>query len=278
MPDEFYQSHPCSPELSPFVRRYLYADQTADMTVRLAPTGYVYLGCMFNSGKIAVSSEGIEKLCPSRLHFVGQIRDKHNLTQYKGHIGHVLVEFTPTGFYRLLKIPASRITNLFPEVHEIDGALHQTLWLLLAGCDTREARLEALDSWLASLVPEALPEDPYTAVAAARIEKSNGNMRVSELSAELGISTRHFNRVFGHIVGVPPKYFAQVRQINHILNLLYEGDSAAALGELAGGCGYYDQAHLIKAMRRFCGEVPGRVLYANDPMLNAFLAKSMRVD
>lgn len=276
MPDEFYETYPCSPELAPFVRRYFYIEATVDMEIRLAPTGYVSLGFMFNSGEISVSGNGIEKRCPSRLHFVGQIRDKQNLARYRGHIGHLLAEFTPTGFHRLLKIPASRLTNLFPEVHEIDPCLHRALSLLLAGCNSREARLEALDAWLASLVPDALPADPYADTAAALIERSDGNLRVDEISAQLGICTRHLNRVFNHIVGVPPKYFAQVRQINRLLNLLYEGDETSALGMLACDCGYYDQAHLIKAMRRFCGEIPSRVLHANDPVLNSFLAKSFR--
>jgi AraC-like DNA-binding protein len=276
MPDEFYETLPPSPELSPFVRRYFYVEADVDLTIRLAPTGYVSLGAMFNSGEITVTSGGIAKHCPSRLHLVGQIRDRENIVCYRGHIGHLLTEFTPTGFHRLLKIHALRITNQFPEVYEVDPGLHQALWLLLAGCNTREARLKALDCWLLSLIPDALPDDPYVGAASASIERSDGNVRVSDLSAQLGICARHLNRVFNHIVGVPPKYFAQVRQINRLLNCLYEGDTAAALSVLAHDCGYYDQAHLIKAMRRFCGEAPGRVLTSDDPVLNSFLAKSFR--
>jgi AraC-like DNA-binding protein len=278
VPEEFYETYPCSPELAPFVRRYFYIEATVNVAIRLAPTGYVSLGFMFNSGEIGVSYDGVEKRCPSRLHFVGQIRDKKNLAWYRGHVGHLLAEFTPTGFYRLLKIPALRLTNQFPEIHEVDVDLHRTLWPVFSGCNSREARLEALDSWLASRVPDALPADPYADTAAVLIERSDGNVRVDEISAELSICTRHLNRVFNRIVGVPPKHFAQVRQINRFLNLLYEGDSSASLGELAYDCGYYDQAHLIRAMRRFCGEIPSRVLEANDPVLNSFLAKSFRAE
>ena len=57
-------------------------------------------------------------------------------------------------------------------------------------------------------------------------EASNGAVRVVDICADLGVNPRELIRRFTHIVGVTPKLFGQVMQINWVVGLLYANDTA----------------------------------------------------
>jgi len=109
------------------------------------------------------------------------------------------------------------------------------------------------------------------------LEQSNGSARIDQIAAELKVSERTLCRRFQRIVGMTPKYFGQVRQINYAVEMLM-ADDVAALTAIAHQGGFYDQSHFIKAMHTFFEQGHQQFLNSRDPELATFLGKSRRRD
>ena len=61
-----------------------------------------------------------------------------------------------------------------------------------------------------------------------------------------------------------PKLFARVARFDHAVALLRR-DRVASLAELAGACGYADQAHLTRDFCEFAGSPPAAFLRRKLP-------------
>ena len=82
---------------------------------------------------------------------------------------------------------------------------------------------------------------------------------IAQTTKQLGISHRHFIKVFGEEVGLTPKAFCRIRRFQEVLRLT-EGDHRVKWAELALSCGYFDQAHLIGDFQAFSGLTPSAYL------------------
>ena len=56
-------------------------------------------------------------------------------------------------------------------------------------------------------------------------------------------------------MGLPPKLLARIVRFDRLLRQLRTG-AAMSWADLALECGYYDQAHLVREVRRFTGVTP----------------------
>lgn len=93
--------------------------------------------------------------------------------------------------------------------------------------------------------------------AATRLTDTSAN--VNAVASELGVSVRHFRRVFREAVGMSPKTFAKVTRFHRALHAArVEGHVGWA--SIAAATGYYDQAHLIAEFRALAGVTPQALL------------------
>lgn len=77
---------------------------------------------------------------------------------------------------------------------------------------------------------------------------------ISLLSKDLGYSERHLNRIFKKVYGVTPKVLLNILRLHFCLNLLI--DEKKSLIEVSNLCGFYDQSHFIKEIKRYVGISP----------------------
>jgi AraC-like DNA-binding protein len=193
-----------------------------------------------------------------------------------------LAEFTALGFFQLTGMPAADFTGLALHVSSANSALAVDL----DNCTARgpdgainEARsaacLQALQRFLMRLAQSPHEVPAYLEKAVALIESSDGVTKVSDVAAEVGVSSRHLNRLFSHYVGVPPKYFCRVLQVNRALQAMKENDTKY-LTELAQLSGYFDQAHFNRAISEFFSDTPKEFLEKDETMLFEFLGKSRK--
>ena len=276
MHPELFTIHRPSECLLPFVRRFLHAETDVDLLVRPAPTGYVYLGAIFGDGAVYIVDGARELHCATGWHFSGQLRNHDVRVRYRGRVAHMLAEFTPTGFYRLTGVPAYRLTNASDDVMAYAPSLAQRLAPVRLQPLSLHERIEAVERCLVDLIPQARAEDTVVADAARMLEESNGGARIDHVAATLAVSARNLSRRFQHVVGVTPKYFGQVRQINYAVELLFSED-VAALTAIAHQGGFFDQSHFIKAMHAFFAQGPQQFLRSRSPELAVFLGKSRSV-
>jgi AraC family transcriptional regulator len=87
-------------------------------------------------------------------------------------------------------------------------------------------------------------------------EKLGGNIHLSQLARECGLSVSHFTRAFRRSFGVSPYRWLLERRIDYAKALLVTSDLPIA--NIALQSGFSDQAAFTRAFRRIVGDSPGR--------------------
>jgi transcriptional regulator GlxA family with amidase domain len=83
---------------------------------------------------------------------------------------------------------------------------------------------------------------------------------ISDLALRAGLSPRHFARSFLKATGYTPhKYLLGLRLIR-ARELMTRPGQAVCLKQIAGSCGFYDQAHFGRHFRRSFGTTPAEFL------------------
>ena len=85
--------------------------------------------------------------------------------------------------------------------------------------------------------------------------RAAGEARTRDLAAHLGLSQRHFIKVFSNQVGVTPKLFARVQRFQRAADLT-RNSPTPDWADIAAACGYFDQSHLIHDFQTFSGLSP----------------------
>ncbi|MEV0897141.1 helix-turn-helix domain-containing protein [Actinoplanes sp. NPDC049802] len=89
------------------------------------------------------------------------------------------------------------------------------------------------------------------------IAASSGAVAIGDLSVAAGVSSTHLAQRFKEIIGVTPKRLARAHRFTATVFAI---DPAGPVdwGDLAGGAGYFDQAHFGHEFREFTGLTPTR--------------------
>jgi AraC-like DNA-binding protein len=172
----------------------------------------------------------------------------------------LLVAFTPIGAAALLGVPADEVRNATIDLRALSKrlALQPCLPVRLAAAAGCEEKIRLTENWLASLLPAAEP-DRLVEAAVARIGDGKGVIRIDRLARAFELSESAFTRRFKSAVGAPPKRYASIVRVQHVLRLAGSGGN---LTQIAMEAGYFDQAHFIRDFRAIAGSAPGRILKA----------------
>ncbi len=133
------------------------------------------------------------------------------------------------------------------------GPAASRLWHRLGEC-AAPGRLGLLVPILSRRLRGA-PCDPATAHCVARIEGTEGRLRIGELQASTGFSSRQLERKFAQQVGVPPKALARIARFKAALSAL-ERPARPGWADVAAAAGFADQAHLAREFRTLSGVTP----------------------
>ena len=87
------------------------------------------------------------------------------------------------------------------------------------------------------------------------IYRSYGNIKITQdLAAQVGVSSRHLNRLFQQHTGLSTKSFAQTIRFQHACK--YLSDDPENSLKVALKTGYFDQAHLLKEFKARLNQSP----------------------
>ena len=84
-----------------------------------------------------------------------------------------------------------------------------------------------------------------------------GDLQLVELSTVAGVSRAHFARAFRNTIGMAPHAFVLQRRLARAVELLTPGK--LSVRKVAEQCGFADQAHLTRTIRRLFGMTPARI-------------------
>jgi AraC-like DNA-binding protein len=164
------------------------------------------------------------------------------------------VAFRPGGAAPFLDVPVSELRNRTVSLDAVWGRAGATLRERLRAAPSPAATVRVLTEALHEQLAAEGPPDVVTA-AVERIRRANGQVSVQTLVEESGYSHRHFTDRFRRAVGLPPKRFSRIVRLQDVLRRI-RASTAGNGARLAAACGYADQSHLIREMRRLTGITP----------------------
>lgn len=85
---------------------------------------------------------------------------------------------------------------------------------------------------------------------------------VALLARQAGLSQAHFSRGFRAATGQSPHGYVRARRVALASHMLL--NTTLSLDQIANRCGFYDQSHLNRTMRRLVGRTPGKFRAKRD--------------
>jgi len=186
------------------------------------------------------------------------------LISHTGHQEGVEIELTPLGCRILFGMPASALWDATLELDEIVGRAGIELWERLQVTTGWDERFAACDRALIRLAgdDEVAPE---LRRCWSTLVGSGGRISVAHLAGETGYSRQNLTRRFRDEFGLGPKLAARVVRFERARRLLEAGPPGRSIAEVAGACGYYDQAHLNRDFADLAGCTPTELLAGDVP-------------
>jgi AraC-like DNA-binding protein len=176
------------------------------------------------------------------------------------------VHFTSGGAAPFLQVPVSELANAHAPLRDVGDAGVATLRERLLSTDSAHARLALLEKWLTLQTARQETDDEAIAWAVGAIER-RPHVRMRDLTACIGHSSRWFIQRFSEHVGLTPKVFSRIRRFQHAIERMH-GEPDSDLADLALSLGYFDQAHFAHDFRAIAGMTPTAYLSARTAYPN----------
>lgn len=165
------------------------------------------------------------------------------------------IQFKPGQSRHFVALPAKELTDSHapaPEVlhFALDGIAEQI---------SRGTVFQALDRVLTRTLACRSPQVHRIDAALQYFVSSQQPVRIGDLAKNIGISRRHFERIFLDCVGVSPKMFATIQRYRAAAHALSHR-TGASLADVAAAMGYADQSHMTRDFMRLTGAGPTRFL------------------
>lgn len=168
-------------------------------------------------------------------------------------IDYMGVRLKPGSFYSLFHIGADRVMDNMIPFSEIEKEFD--LSLILSFSDTKN-RIKCLKKYLLNKI-ENNPKKEFIIVV-DELYKNPKEQSVINISNKLGYNKRQLFRIFKKNYGVSPKVLLNILRLHVCLTLLLERN--VRLIDISIQCGFYDQAHFIKEIKRYTGISPLKLL------------------
>ena len=180
------------------------------------------------------------------------------------------VMLTPLGARRLLGFPLCEVGDRLIDPCDLIGAASRDIAERLQEANSSAGRLAILEHEMTRRLAFSRDGPPRDLIwALRRLEATYGRVGVNTLAQELGCSRKHLTVRFRREFGMSPKLFARVARFDRAVELMRR-DRVASLAELAGDCGYADQAHLTRDFCEFAGSPPAAFLRRKLPNEGGF--------
>jgi AraC-like DNA-binding protein len=171
------------------------------------------------------------------------------------------ISFRPAGAVPFLKFPSDELHNQHVSLDDVWGRLASELRERVLAAPTPREKLRVAEIMLLERAAGVFDSQPVVEYAVHNFLARPATLKIAEVTAKTGFSSRRFIELFKQHVGMPPKMFCRVRRFQSVLKKIASGQQVR-WSDLALDCGYYDQAHFIHDFRSFSGINP--VKYLND--------------
>jgi AraC-like DNA-binding protein len=240
--------------------------------IPIFPTGFPLMVYLFGSIPDVVI-DGKKNNLKSRTILAGQICNAQIYSHFEGVYGQLGIVLYPSAPYYLFHKCGENLKNSMTPVEEIAPLCSASLMENFSVEKlSKTERLEELLNYLKGLEENRLPRIEWLERSLLRIFEENGNIEQKELVVSSGVCSRHFRRVFKKVIGVSPKYFCKVIQMNTAFEAINTSNSLE-LHHIALDCGYYDQSHFINNFRNMFGLSPEKFLKGKYSYIKNYMGR-----
>lgn len=179
----------------------------------------------------------------------------------------ILLRFAPGVFSKIFQIPSTEICAYGIPVEEILSADRLSkLKEASLGTDKLESIYRLIGRWSEESNNDSRYWDNCLIDGITQmVWNSSGTVRIQELSAETGYSSRYLQEILNRQVGLAPKKFCKHVRFQKALKMLeMPGISTSTI---AYALGYSDQAHFCREFKDYCGITPkeSRLIIPQEP-------------
>ncbi len=168
-------------------------------------------------------------------------------------IDYMGVRLKPSIFYLLFKVGADQIMDCEIPFEEIEKEM--TLEKIF-GLKTSNERMECLKNYLQEKI-KGKTQMPFLKIV-EDLYNNPKEQNVINIANQFGYNQRHLYRVFKANFGVSPKVLLNILRLHLCLTLLLEKNMN--LADIANFCGFYDQSHFIKEIKKYTGISPLKII------------------
>lgn len=180
---------------------------------------------------------------------------------FNGSYAFLQIMFKPNGFLKIFNKLPNELMDKIVWSGDIFNADIKLLHEQLYEAESPAAMAKLADTWLLGYLNKhkwVEYKDRITSTTEL-ISKSMGLIDMDSLANYACMSARNFERTFLHETGMSPKLLCCIARFNHALDLKLKYPQMKWTS-IAYQAGYFDQTHLIKDFKRFCGEAPSSLL------------------
>lgn len=165
------------------------------------------------------------------------------------------VRFQPWGASAFLDAPIHQFTNRIEPVDSVWSDGFATLRDRIASTRFENDRIQFVRQALIERLCGRSRHDALVEHCIERLIASEGRITIDELIGPHTVGARQLERRFRDVVGIPPKLLARIIRFRKVFEFTERSQSINWI-DTALGCGYYDQAHLIRDFRELAGRTP----------------------
>lgn len=252
-------------KLEPFIECYFVwqslTDPVQNMVVESPPTGFCSI--VINTGSpYFLQNKKYDHLEVPAAFLAGQSIYSYKLL-LNGRISMAGIVFKPSGISSLFNLPIYEFTEERIDLYKIfKKADVDELFLSIKNEELSVEKARLLEAFVLKNIEKYFPQPDSIDQAANKIVSTNGMLNLNKLIEEVYMSRRNFERKFFKRIGLSPKYYARIRRMSYIGNLI-AGKSTVDWPDVFYNCEYYDQSHFIKDFIEFTGRTPQKYFEEN---------------
>ena len=216
-----------------------------DIVERVVPDGALRLVCEFGTSSFGGSSPSLRVIGPSA---------SPALVTLRGRMQGLSVTLRPGAARSLFGVAAGELAGAVVPLDLLwSPRQHRVLVDGLADGGNDAARLGVLER---ALLGAARPRGASDAAIHAwrTLIDRRGGVGVRELAHDMGLSERRLQQLFHADVGLSPRTWRRMARLHGCIRRLRR--SRPPWTVVAADHGFYDQAHMIREFRDFCGCTP----------------------
>ncbi len=168
-------------------------------------------------------------------------------------IDYLGVRLKPSIFYLLFNIAADKVMDNEISFYYIEKEISINKILNL---ESTNERIEYLKNYLLQKTKDK--KEILFVEVVEKLYKNPKEQVVTDIAKKFGYNERHLYRVFKMNYGISPKVLLNILRLHLCLTLILEKNMK--LIDIANLCGFYDQSHFIREIKKYTGISPLKII------------------